>query len=108
MDHVNARPIATRRSDRFRVWHLSLLVLFVAIAIVQIQDQRIVEPVLVGTASAGFFAYAVVGWLAARRLLSWSGSILGLVLYLGAMSAVFLIATLAYVTIENYYRMGHF
>ena len=33
-----------------RIWHLSLLVLFVAIAIADIQDQRVHEPFLIALA----------------------------------------------------------
>ena len=54
-------PIRAEAGGGIRVWHLSLLVLFVAIAIVNIQDQRIRDPRLVALASAGFVAYGLIG-----------------------------------------------
>ena len=45
-----------------RVWHLALLVLFVAIAIANIQDQRPPTPGLVVLASSGFVLYGFLGW----------------------------------------------
>src|SRR5215469_16098872 len=93
-----------------RIWHLSLLVLFVAIAIVQIQDQRVHEPTLIALAAGGFILYAVIGaigWgIARRRLQSRLGPTLVLILYAIAMGALFLVATAIYLVIEHIYRNG--
>ena len=51
---------------QLRVWHLALLVLFVAVAIKNIQDQRRSEPALIALAVSGFVAYGVLGWLGWR------------------------------------------
>ena len=95
-----------------RIWHLALLVLFVAIAIVQIQDQRVHEPTLVALAAGGFVLYAIIGgigwWLARRRLESRLGPMLLIILYAVAMGALFLVATVLYLVIEHAYRNGHF
>jgi hypothetical protein len=96
---------------QFRVWQLALLVLFVAVAIANIQDQGCREPALIGIASAGFMGYGVVGWLGwrvGRRLESRVGPMPFLVLYLVAMSAVFLAATVVYLVIEYAYHGGRF
>ena len=108
MVHAFTSRSATGRLAGLRVWHLSLLVFYVAIAIVQIQDQRITEPTLIALASAGFLAYGVVGWLIAKRIGRRSGSATAIVVYSVAMAVFFLVATLAYVAMENHYRMGHF
>ncbi len=95
-----------------RIWHLALLVLFVAIAIVQIQDQRVHEPTLVALATGGFVLYAIIGsigwWLARRRLESRLGPMLLFILYAIAMAALFLVATIIYLVIEHVYRGGRF
>src|SRR4051794_32322054 len=81
---------------RFRTWHLGLLVLYVAVAIVNVQDQGRTEPVLIGLASAGFLAYATIGWLGWRyvqRFEARVGSVPLLVLYLIALAVLFLVAT---------------
>jgi xanthine/uracil permease len=93
-----------------RIWHLALAVLFVAIAIVQIQDQRVHEPALVALAAGGFVLYAiigVIGWRIARRPLeSRLGPILSFTLFAIAMGALFLVATIIYLVIEHDYRNG--
>ena len=58
-----------------RIWHFVLLVLFVAIAITDIREQRIQEPVLIGLAAGGLIVYGLIGWIAwwavsATRLVS--------------------------------------
>ena len=74
-----------------RIWHLSLLVLFVAIAIADIQDQRVHEPFLITLAIGGFVLYALIGWLgwwiARRRLGSRLGPLWLFVIYAIAMGA---------------------
>ncbi len=95
-----------------RVWHLSLLVLFVAIAIVQIQDQRVHEPFLIALAAGGFVLYALIGWIgwwvARRRLGSRIGPLLLFIVYAIAMGVLFLVATIIYLVLEHLYRHGRF
>jgi hypothetical protein len=96
---------------QLRTWHLGLLVLYVAVAIVNIQDQRLTEPALIAIASAGFLAYATIGWLGWRyvqRFEARVGSMPLLVLYLIALAVLFLVATVAYLVIENLYLGGSF
>lgn len=96
-----ASPLA-----QVRVWHLGLLVAFVAVAIVNIQDQRVQEPALIGLASAGFVLYGLIGWLGwrfSRRFAARLGSTPRLVLYLVAMSGFFLAATAVYLVLEFQY-----
>jgi hypothetical protein len=91
-----------------RVWHLSLLVLFVAIAIAQIQEQRVHEPFLVGLAAGGFVVYGLIGWLswwtARRRFGSRVKRMWLFVIYATAMGSLFLVATAVYLVIEYAYR----
>jgi hypothetical protein len=93
-----------------RVWHLALLVLFVAIAIVQIQDQRVHEPALIALAAGGFVLYAIIGgigWrVARRRLRSRLGPTPLFILYAIAMATLFLVATVIYLVIEHAYHNG--
>ena len=95
---------------QFRVWHLALLVAYVAVAIVNVQDQRRGEPALIALASSGFVAYWLLGWLGwrvARRLEARLGRTLLLVVYLTGMSALFLTATVLYLVAEYAYLVGH-
>jgi hypothetical protein len=93
-----------------RIWHLSLLVLFVAIAIADIQDQRVHEPFLIAMAAGGFALYGLIGWLGwwatRRRFGSRLGPMWIFAIYATAMGALFLIATAAYLAIEWAYRNG--
>lgn len=94
-----------------RVWHLALLVLFVAVAIVNIQDQRVREPALIALACIGFIGYGLLGrliWRLSRRFEPRLGPSARLVLYLAAMTLLFLVATVVYVTIEYAYHGGRF
>jgi hypothetical protein len=95
-----------------RVWHLSLLVLFMAIAIADIRDQRVHEPFLIALAAGGFALYALIGWLgwwiARRRLGSRLGPLWVFVIYAVAMGGLFLVATVIYLVIEHLYRAGRF
>jgi hypothetical protein len=94
---------------QFRVWHLGLLSLFVAIAIVNIQDQRQADPTLIALAAVGFALYGLIGWAAwclMRRLRSRLGKFPVLALYLLAMAGLFLAATIIYLLIEHAYLFG--
>jgi len=95
---------------RPRIWHLSLLVLFVAIAIADIKDQRVHEPFLIALAAGGFLLYGLIGWLgwwiARRRLGSRLGPLWLFAIYAIAMGALFLVATAIYLVIEHVYRVG--
>jgi hypothetical protein len=94
---------------QFRVWHLGLLSLFVAIGIVNIQDQRQSDPTLIALAVAGFVLYGLLGWGAwrlVRRLRSRLGRIAVLALYLVAMTGLFMVATISYLLIEHAFFFG--
>jgi hypothetical protein len=96
---------------QLRLWHLALLVLFVAIAIVNIQDQRPPAPALVVLAALGFVLYWLLGWLGwrvARRFEPRLGPTVLLVLYLVAMAGLFLVATVVYLVVEHVYLSGRF
>jgi hypothetical protein len=111
---IEARPTTppARRTEplgRLRIWHLALLVLFVAVAIVNIQDQRRSEPALIVLACAGFLGYGLLGWLGwrtARRFEARLGMMPLLILYLVAMAGLFLLATVVYLAIEHVYLVG--
>jgi hypothetical protein len=98
----------TRPRLQLKVWHLALLVLFVAIAIADIQDQRTHDPVLIALASAGFVLYGVLcvlAWRFFRRFEGKLGPAAAFVLFAVAMAALFLMATVIYVYLEvAYYR----
>jgi hypothetical protein len=93
-----------------RIWHLLLLVLFVAIAIADIQDQRVHEPFLITLAAGGFLLYGLIGWLgwwlARHRLGSRLGPMWLFLIYAIAMGVLFLVATGIYLVIEYAYRNG--
>lgn len=94
---------------QFRIWHLWLLALFVAMAIVNIRDQGRSEPALVALAAAGFALYGLLAWGAwclARRLRPRLGMIPVLALYLVAMAGLFLVATVIYLLLEYDYLVG--
>ena len=107
---IEARPVhQSAPLGQLRVWHLALLVLFVAIAIVNIQDQRPPKPGLVALAVSGFVLYGFLGWAGwrfAHRFEARLGTTLLLVLYLAAMAMLFLVATLVYVAVEVYTTTG--
>jgi hypothetical protein len=87
---------------QLRVWHLSLLVLYTAIAIVDIQAQHLGEPVLVVLAASGFAAYALLAWLGWTMASGFTPRIGNLV----AMAALFLTATVIYLAIEHAHHIG--
>ena len=105
----DARARPGRSLVQFRVWHLWLLALFVAIAIVNIRDQRRCEPALIALAAAGFAFYGLIAWGAwhlARRWRPQLGGTAVLAAYLVAMSFLFLAATIAYLLLEHAYLVG--
>ncbi len=94
---------------QLRIWHLSLLVLYVAIAIVDIKDQRRSEPILIELAAAGFAAYGLVcwvGWHVMRRLEHRFGRLVVVIVYSVSMAAIFLVATITYLALEYAYLTG--
>jgi hypothetical protein len=97
------------RRGGLKLWHLVLLVAFVALAIADIQDHRLTNPVLIALAGAGFAAYAAIawwGWRIARRFEARLGRILLIGLYLASMAGLFLVATISYLLIEHVYLGG--
>ncbi len=110
---MSVNPSPTPRSASWyqpRIWHLALLVLFVALALADIQDQRMHEPLLIALAIGGFALYGLIGWIgwwvARRRLESRLGPMLLFILYAMTMGAFFLVATVIYLIIEYLYRGG--
>lgn len=104
--HPSARVLrAVSPLVRFQIWHLALLVLFVAIAIVDIQGQCQGNPRLEALASAGFAGYGVLGWLgwhATRRFLGGRlGPLWTLLVFLVAMTALYLLAAVIYIQLES-------
>jgi hypothetical protein len=94
---------------QFRVWHLGLLSLFVAIGIVNIQDQRQSDPTLIVLAVIGFVLYGLLGWGAwrlVRGLRSRLGKVPVLALYFVIMASLFMVATISYLLIEHAYIFG--
>lgn len=100
---------------RLRLWHVLAFSAFVAVAAANIRDQRIDDPALVALAAVGFLGYLTIGVLAWRRFVAKAtgapdparrGRLLGgesraLIAYVLAMSAFFLVATVAYLAIER-------
>jgi hypothetical protein len=93
------------------IWGLMLAVVFVAIAIVDIQNLRRTEPVLVALAAAGYAGYGLMCWLAWRimgRCRSRLGGVPTLIVYMVMMGCLFLVATLVYLILEYAYLRGYF
>jgi hypothetical protein len=102
-------PRRTASWAQLRIWHLALLVLFVAIATADLQAQRISEPALIALAAGGFVAYGLIGWIgwwAGRRFEARLGPTLLFLLYSIAMAGLFLGATVIYLVIAHVYRGG--
>ena len=103
-----------RRSEPFaqlRIWHLALLVMYVAIAIVDIQAQHLADHVLIALASLGFAGYICLVWLIwqmVRRFEVRLGKMPLVLVYLIAMMALFLFANVVYLVIEHAYHVGLF
>lgn len=91
---------------QLRVWHLMVLIGYVAIAVIEIQGQGSRDPLIVGLTCAGFTVYALIGclgWLAARRCERRLGSMLMVILYATTMAALYLIAAIVYLVVEHLY-----
>ena len=102
-------PRRIPRWAQLRIWHFALLVLFAAIAIADIQDQRMHEPALIALAAGGFLLYGLIGWIgwwSSRQFVARLGPMLLFLLYAGAMAALFLVATVIYLVIEHVYHNG--
>ncbi len=105
--HTHDRPV--RRRIGLRLWHWAVIVLFVAVAIANIQDQRITNPRLLALAIVGFGGYAilaVLGWKLCRRLEPRLGFLAVLILYLTALGVLFVVASFVYVAISDLYQFG--
>jgi hypothetical protein len=92
------------------IWSLMLAVVFVAIAIVDLQNLRRTEPILVGLAGAGYAGYGVLCWLAWRimgRYRSRLGGVPTLIVYVFTMGFLFFVATVVYLTLEYAYLRGY-
>lgn len=105
-------PARSRRRSwvQFQTWQLALLVAYLAVAIVNVQDQRRHEGTLIALASAGFAAYWVLGWVGwriARRLGANLNRLTLLAVYLTAMSVLFFAATVIYLVAEYAYLVRH-
>jgi hypothetical protein len=94
-----------------RLWHFLLLVVLVAIAITDIREQRIGEPVLIALAAGGLAVYGLIGWIGwwtVQRFVARLGPTLLFVLYSFAMGLFFLVSTIIYLVIAHIYRGGRF
>ena len=80
-----------------------MLVIFVAVMIRNLQDQRMTEPALIALAVLGFVGYGVlgsIGWVASKRIELRLGRSGRLAVYFSAMSLTFLLATCIYLILE--------
>jgi hypothetical protein len=108
---VPSSPADRRAAPRrgLRVWHLWLLSLFVAVAIVEIRNERRGEPTLIALASAGYALYGLLGWIGwrlARRLEDRLGRVGLLAVYLTGMAALYMVAVVVYLALERLYLNG--
>jgi hypothetical protein len=95
---------------QIKVWHLTILVMIVALVICDIQDHARNEPVLQVLAAAGYAGYFFLVWLIwiqVRRFEAALGLPVLLAIFTTAMAAFFLIATIVYLVIEYVYLGGH-
>jgi hypothetical protein len=111
MTHAPPFDSSTRRIllAQLRVWHLALLVLFTAVALVDIQDQRRSEPVLIALAGGGYALYGLLGWLSWRIAVRFEprlGKVRLLIRYFVAMAAFYMTGTLFYLLAEHVYLVG--
>jgi xanthine/uracil permease len=112
MEEAPSNRPSTRHTPgwaQLRMWQLALVVLFLAIALADIKDQRIREPVLVILAVGGRVLYGLIGWMGwwgVRRFEKRLGVALLFSVYSVAMGVLFLIATIIYLIIAHVYRVG--
>ncbi len=91
---------------QLKVWQLAALPVFVAVVILNIQDQRLTDPKLIALAVAGFVLYGVLGWIGWRLIRPFEGRfgrLAVLAAYFSAMAALFLVATGVFLSIELAY-----
>jgi hypothetical protein len=96
---------------QFRIWHLALLVVYVAIAIVDIQALRRNEPALIALASMGYALYGLIiwlGWHCVRHLEPRLGRMLAVILFVVAMGVLYLAAAIIYLAAEYVFLGGRF
>jgi hypothetical protein len=94
---------------QIRVWHLALLVLIAALATCDIQTHARNEPALQLLAAAGYGGYFFLAWMIwyhLRRFQAALGLPVLLAVFMTAMAAFFLIATVVYLLIEYTYLVG--
>jgi hypothetical protein len=87
-----------------------LAVVFVAIAIVDIQNLRRTEPFLIALAASGYAGYGLLCWLAWRMMARCRFRMAGvpaLTLYMVTMGCLFLVATVVYLLVEYTYLRGY-
>ena len=95
---------------QIKVWHLTILVMIVALDICDNQDHARNEPLLQVLAAAGYAGYFFLVWLIwlqVRRFEAALGLPVLLAIFMTAMAAFFLIATIVYLVIEYVYLGGH-
>src|SRR5262245_22021657 len=97
---------AASRFASFRVWHMLVLVVYVAVAIVDLREARTTDPMQIGSLSAGYAGYAALGWAGwvhSRPSRRRADPLPGLVAYLVAMAILFLVAAIVHSMILNVY-----
>jgi lipopolysaccharide export LptBFGC system permease protein LptF len=110
-------PVSAARSEgrfgsslcQIRLWQLSLLVVLVALAIVDIQDHGRREPFLVTLAAVGYAAFGVLCWIVWHGLQRFRARLRPIPLfacYSVLMAAVFLAAVVVYLVTEHVYLGG--
>ncbi|WP_422931186.1 hypothetical protein [Singulisphaera sp. PoT] len=106
-----AEPRRTSWLGGVKLWHLGLLVAYVAVAIQQVQAQRVSDPLLIGLAAVGFLGYAVIGvvaWKIASAYADRIGAVRATSLYFTFMAGLFLLATVIYVCLEYAHTLNYF
>jgi len=109
--HLPARSVRSIGSSlcQIRLWQLSVLILLVAVAIVDIRDHGRREPVLVGLAAVGYAGFGLLCWLSWHGFRRFSGRLPRLAVlaaYALSMGVTFLIAVIVYLLIEHVYLGG--
>jgi hypothetical protein len=111
MSHVDSPALAAARPrGGFRIWHYAVLIVFIAIAITDVQHQHIHDARLLALASGGFALYgliAAIAWFYVQHFESKIGRSALLIAYCVGMGAFFLFATVCYLMIEYAIVTGH-